>query len=75
MHVVHSRATLFKERKKKTAERVGRGRRGGVLHKFYIHKAADKVIVASPKLFLLPQKTLSLLNRHLLVTPLWAQGS
>lgn len=52
----------------------------GALHKFYIHKAADKVIVAPPsaqKNFfssLLLQKTLFLLNRHLLVTPLWAQG-
>lgn len=52
MHVVHSVATLFKrKKKKKTAERVGKGWRGGALHKFYIHKAADKVIVASPKLF------------------------
>ena len=52
MHVVHSVAKLFeRKRKKKTAERVGKGWRGGALHKFYIHKAADKVIVASPKLF------------------------
>lgn len=54
MHVVYSLVTLFKERKKKTAKRVGKGWRGGALHKFYIHKAADKVIVASQKLFFSP---------------------
>lgn len=51
MHVAYSAVTLCKER---TAERVGAGWRGGALHKFYIHKAADKVIVASPKLFFPP---------------------
>lgn len=62
---------LFKEqRKKDSKESWKKGGGGGALHKFYIHKAADKVIVASPKLFFPLQKTLFLLNRHLLVTPL-----
>lgn len=50
MHVVYSPVTLFKEKRKKELE-TGTG--GGALHKFDIHKAADKVIVASPKLFFL----------------------
>lgn len=49
-HVAYSPATLFKEKggEKKKLEKGGGG---GALHKFYTHKAADKVIVASPKLF------------------------
>lgn len=57
MHVAYSLVMLFKgKRKKKTAERVGKGWRGGALHTFYIHKAADKVIVASLKLFFAPSE-------------------
>lgn len=50
VHVVYSPLTLFKEKKgqPKELEKAGGG---GALHKFYMHKAADKVIVASPKLF------------------------
>lgn len=55
MHVVYSPLTLFKERKKKDNKKSWKRVGGGeALHKFYIHKAADKVIVASPKLFFPP---------------------
>lgn len=58
---------------------------GGGLNKFDILKAAYIVIAAFPKTFfslsrslaplLFFQKTLSLLNGHLLVTPLWRQST
>lgn len=91
----YSQETLFFKKKKRRAGVVEGGREQGrdgggkgVLNKFYIHKAADKVIVASllskkkvffsplclPPHSLLVQKTLFSLNGHLLVTPLWAQG-
>lgn len=52
MHVVYSLVTLFKGgEKRRQLKELGKGGGGVALHKFYIHKAADKVIVASPKLF------------------------
>lgn len=52
VHVVYSPVTLFKEKgKKRQAKELEKGEGGGALHKFYIHKAADNAIVASPKLF------------------------
>lgn len=62
MHVVYSALTLFKERrrkKKKDNKKSWKKDGGGeALHKFYIHKAADKVIVASPKLFFHPPSSI-----------------
>lgn len=51
MHVAYSPVTLFKEKGKKDRKKELEKGGGGALHKFYIHKAADKVIVASSKLF------------------------
>lgn len=51
--------TLFKKKEKRQPKELEKGGGGGAVHKFYMHKAADKVIVASPKLFSLSKKHFS----------------
>lgn len=45
MHVAHSLLTLFKRKKRVGKVCVW----GGSLHKFYIHKAADKLFFSSSR--------------------------
>lgn len=59
MHVGYSPVTLFKKKEKRQPKELEKGGGGGAVHKFYMHKAADKVIVASPKLFSLSKKHFS----------------